>query len=73
MHLENDQKIDYHHVIFPYFTTKDHCSLWKKSSMIFPNSAGTLRTGMPLFLLFPDFRNFHQSSVKMKLDFLSFK
>ena len=43
LHLENEQKIDYHHVIFPYFTTEDHCSLWKKSSMIFANSAGPLR------------------------------
>ena len=30
-------------------------------------------SGMPFFLLFPDFRIFHQSSVNIEFDFLSFK
>ena len=30
-------------------------------------------TGMPFFLLFPDFRIFHQSSVKVNFSFLFFK
>ena len=31
----------------------------------------TLSAGMPFYLLFPDFRIFHQSGVKMRFHFLS--